>query len=131
MDARPVQSMGTTEFQQLLRDRETRASAIHETIARTSLPLVELTLNIPGAEKINPRLYLLHRYLETRVRQLLQSHAVLVVAEYREYPTCGPCVLLSVRPTSPSNYFAATAFCQEVKRLMVSLEVDEDRKSVV
>ena len=125
MDARPVQSIATAEFQQLLMDRETRASRIHETIARTGLPLVELTLNIPGVEKINPRLYLLHRYLETRVRQLLQSHAVLVVAEYREYPALGPCTLLSLRPSSHSEYFAAMAFCQEVKRLMVSLEVDE------
>ncbi|PKL14234.1 MAG: citrate lyase holo-[acyl-carrier protein] synthase [Spirochaetae bacterium HGW-Spirochaetae-8] len=125
MDARPVQSIATAGFQQLLADRETRASRIHGIIARTGLPLVELTLNIPGPEKLNPRLYLLHRYLETRVRQLLHLHAILVVAEDRGYPKVGPCTLLSLRPSSPSEWFAPAAFCQEVKRLMVTLEVDE------
>ncbi len=125
MELKQVPPMNSADFHQLLADREERSGKISAAIAAAGLPLVELTLNIPGPEKLNPRLYLLHRYLEMRVHQKLQSHDVLVVAVDRGYPSLGPCSLLSIRPSSVSASFASKAFCLDIKRLMVSLEVDE------
>jgi holo-ACP synthase / triphosphoribosyl-dephospho-CoA synthase len=125
MEVSEVTAISTADFHRLLEDREKRALKIRQVITLSRLPLVELTLNIPGPEKINPRLFLLHRYLEMRVHWLLQSHDVQVAAEEHEYPVLGPCALLSIRPLPGSEDCASNTFCQKVKRLMVSLEEDE------
>ncbi len=118
--------MTIQEFQQLLYDKEVRASRIQSIITSTHLPLIELTLNIPGTEKQNPKFYLLHRYLENLVRQVFDSHSIVITHQYHEYLSSGSCALLSFCPTPLNqNISSIENFCIEVKSFMVAIEESE------
>lgn len=82
-------------LQNILTYREYKARIIAETIKQSRLPLIELTLNTPGAIKDSTIYTSIHIHLVHQVLKCLQEHGFSYQISTCEYTSSGPFVLLS------------------------------------